>query len=161
MSVDCSLCSHGLGITVIALFALNHLPIYRNLRRFELLLVIAFLLYRLQKGGNTLESMNTLLDDVYITLKLIARYVAVKLVGVLGDIVVILAIWKGISVAKALTKTNLRGMKKDVFDWGFLLVKDFSVCQGNLGKGTKQTRTILRGVEVENSCSRNTKHHSS
>lgn len=115
---------------LVGLFVLNKLHLYRYVRPFKGLLVVAFLVYRFQHVEDTkslLICISDLIDQISATLP--------KASGlVLKDLLGLILISTVIDRLNNLTNWNLRGFFKAITDWGFNLVKDLSFVKSTLAK---------------------------
>ncbi len=133
--MSCCLCPTSIAYAVVGFFVLNRLYFYRHVRRYQGIIIFAFLMYR-AKEAVSLEKFTTLLDVISSGLKLLhtQNKLPLPLLRMCGDFIAILSLITFVNLLNSFLKTNFRGMKKDITEWGFNLVKDLSFVKGTLEK---------------------------
>ena len=128
----CCLCPLQLGYWAVGLFVLYRLHIYRTIRKFQGLLVVAFLVYRVVKVP--LEEKSLLEVVVNAVKKLEQEGVPSQAVRFILDLVLVLLVFHLLFLINTLTSLNFHGVKKAVFDYIFGLTKDLPFVKDTLEK---------------------------
>ncbi len=119
---------------LVGLFVLNKLHLYRYVRPFKGLLVVAFLVYRFQNVDADNKSLLVCISDLIDELTAAMPKASVASGLVLKDLLALVLISTVIDGFNDLTNWNVRGFFKAITDWGFNLVKDLSFVKGTLAK---------------------------
>jgi hypothetical protein len=107
---------------------LHRLYIYRLVRPYKFLLIIAFLGYRFSQGGNQ-ESLLSLLQQL---VEKITSTASPSVSLVVKDLLGLILVNELIALIYDTTNWNLRGLFKFITDYFFDLVKDLSFIKGTL-----------------------------
>ncbi len=129
-----------LGYGVAAFLVLSKLYVYRKIRPFKILLLVAFLVYRFRTATESTENLLSLFQALLSqTYKLVCAKLGnsgnnTGFLLVVNDLMAFILISELINFVHDMTNWNLKGLFKALTDYFFNMVKDISFVKATLSK---------------------------